>query len=164
MFSRTAVMAAFSALALGLPGVAAAAPAVRVGPDQSFRALVNGRSGHPTPVPIMVGCAGPVRPGQTGHPVAGQTVEVVLGASTAVNAGFTGATATSIGVFFGPPPPSTAAGTGLLTLARYAVARPVPTSMLVPCAGAGQVTFVPLPMSPPTSRAAVVPVVYVGQP
>jgi hypothetical protein len=166
VFRRTAVVAAaaFGALTLGLSGLASAQASARVGPDQAFRALVNGRPGHPAPVALRVACFGPIQPGQTGHPFAGQTVKVLLGATTAAGAGFTGASATSIGVFFGPPPPSASPGTGLLTLARYGVARAIPTSLLLPCAGTGQVTFVPLPMSPPTSRAAVVPVRFVGQP
>jgi hypothetical protein len=163
---RTFVVAvvALGAAVVGLSGVASASATSRVGPNQAFRALVNGHSGHPAPVAIAVACFGPVFPGETGHPVAGQTVKVLLDANTASQSGFTGADATSIGVFFGAPPPATHAAPGLVTLARYGVAKAIPTSLLLPCTGTGQVTFVPLPMTPPTSRAAVVPVSYVGQP
>ena len=158
------VAAAACALAVGLPTAASAQSVAKVGPRQSFRALVNGRTGSAAPVVIRMGCAGPVLPGATGHPLAGQSVKVALGAATATDGGFTGSGATSIGVFFGPPPPAAAASTGLLTLDRYGVARPIPTSITLPCSGTGHVTFVPLPMSPPTSRAAVVNVTFVGQP
>jgi hypothetical protein len=163
--ARSLTTAAVLVLAgtLGLSGVATAAPGTRVGPDQVFRALVNARSGARTPVVIHMACFGPVQPGQTGHPMAGQTVQVRLGAASLAGNGFTGANATSIGVFFGPPPPALP-GAGLLSLTRYGVARAIPTSLVLPCSGKGQVTFVPLPMSPPTSRIAVVPVRFVGQP
>jgi hypothetical protein len=81
--------------------------------------------------------------------------------------GFTGANATSIVVFFGAPPPTAVAttpGTGNVAFTRYGVTKAIPTSLLLPCAGTGNVYFVPLPMSPPTSRAATVRVSYVGQP
>jgi hypothetical protein len=74
------------------------------------------------------------------------------------NAGYTGNSATSIGVFFGAPPP--AAGPGQVSFTRYGVPKAIPTSLELPCGGSGQVTFVPFPQSPPTSRAATVPVVF----
>jgi hypothetical protein len=166
--ARTAlvsVTAGVCAVVLGLAGVAQAAPAQaakKVGPDQSFRALVNGHPGTAAPVPIRVACLGPVTPGETGHPMPGQSVEVLLGASSAAQAGFTGPNGTSIGVFFGAPPPSAAPGAGLLTLRRYGVAKPIPLSLVLPCSGTGHVFFVPLPMSPPTSRSVAVSVTYVG--
>ena len=166
MSARTSVVAAavVGAVTLGLSGVAAAAPPTRVGPDQVFRALVNGHSGYPTAVTIRMACYGPILPGQTGHPMAGQFVKVVRGAATVSHTGFTGPNATSIGVFFGPPPPGALPGAGPVGITRYGVAKVIPTSLVLPCSGTGQVTFVPLPMSPPTSRAGVVPVSYVGQP
>jgi hypothetical protein len=125
---------------------------------------VNGHSGSNAPVAIRMACFGPLQPGQTGHPLPGQSVEVLLGGATSAGPGFTGANGSSIGVFFGPPPPSAAPAAGLLTMHRYRVAKPIPQSLVLPCAGSGWVTFVPLPMSPPTSRDVVVPVAYVGQP
>jgi hypothetical protein len=157
------LLAVTAALSGAASGVASAA-ALRVGPDQAFGALVNGRSGHAAPVAIRMACFGPTVPGQLGHPMGGQSVRVVLRGTSASAAGFTGADATTIGVFFGPPPPTAAPGSGLVSLNRYGVARAIPTSLLLPCIGTGLVTFVPLPMSPPTSRTAVVPVTYVGQP
>ena len=152
------------AVTLGLSGVAAAAPHVRVGPDQTFRALVDGRSGRAAPVAIQMACFGPLQPGQTGHPLPGQHVEVLLGPASAAHGGFTGANGTSIGAFFGAPPPAGAPAAGYIDLTRYGVAKVIPTSLVLPCAGSGQVIFVPLPMSPPTSRDVVVAITYVGQP
>jgi hypothetical protein len=43
-------------------------PAV-IGPNQYFSGVVNGHTGHAT---INMACFGPIRPGQTGHPLAGQ--------------------------------------------------------------------------------------------
>jgi hypothetical protein len=146
---------------------AGASTGKKVGPDQYFGALVNGHNGVAAPALIQMACFGPIRPGETGHPMAGQTVEVVLPVSTAGSVGFTGANANSIVAFFGAPPP-TATGVGPsasnVTFKHYGVAKKIPTSLVLPCAGTGNVFFVPLPMSPPSSRAATVRVSYLGQP
>src|SRR5665213_51747 len=66
-----------------------------------------------------------------------------------------------------PPPPTpvtTPPAASTVTFGHYGVVKAIPTSLLLPCAGTGNVYFVPLPMSPPTSKPAVVPVTYVGQP
>jgi hypothetical protein len=157
-------VAAAVLIVAAVPSSLASASAPRVGPDQGFGGMVNGRSGHAAPVTIRMACFGPTTPGQLGHPMTGQSIKVVLRASGRPDAGFTSTNATSIGVFFGPPPPTATPGSGLVSLSRYGVAKAIPTSLLLPCAGSGQVTFVPLPMTPPTSRTAVVPVAYVGQP
>jgi len=142
---------------------------------------VNGRRGNSSaPVVVSVACAGPIRPGETGHPVAGQTVEILPAASVRAHSGFTGDAATSIEAFFGAPPPAAARtsatsraigsrstgsrSTDTVTFHRYGLVRPIPPSIDLPCSGTGQVTFVPFPRTPPTSRPAIVPVVYVGQP
>lgn len=168
-----------SAVVAGLSlsaGPALAGPRPRVGPHQSFDGLVNGHRGNAAvPVVVFVACAGPIRPGETGHPVAGQTVEILPAAAARAHSGSTGDAATSIEAFFGAPPPagahtpakSRATGsrsTDTVTFHRYALVRPIPPSIELPCSGTGQVTFVPFPRTPPTSRPAIVPVVYVGQP
>jgi hypothetical protein len=142
-------------------------PQGKVGPNQFFAALVNGQSGVATPATINMACFGPVKPGQMGHPMAGQTVEVLRPEVILTDDGYTGSQATSITAFFGPPPPSsvaTAPKTSTVTFRRYGVAKKIPTSLLLPCGGTGTVYFVPLPMSPPTSQPATIPVSYVGQP
>jgi hypothetical protein len=167
----TAIVAA-SVAGLSLSaGTALAGPRPRVGPHQSFDGLVNGHRGTSSvPVVVSVACAGPIRPGETGHPVAGQTVEILPAVPVRARSGFTGDEATSIEAFFGAPPPAGASrstdsrSTDTVTFHRYALVRPIPRSIELPCSGTGQVTFVPFPRTPPTSRPAIVPVVYVGQP
>jgi hypothetical protein len=73
------VTAAAAALAV-FPGVAVATPArgpvsdpVAIGPHESFVGDVNGAISNGV---IQMGCFGPVRPGEMGHPLAGQSSEV----------------------------------------------------------------------------------------
>jgi hypothetical protein len=143
-------------------------PQGKVGPHQYFEALVNGETGIGTSVPIKMACFGAVHPGEKGHPMAGQTVEVrrplviVFGHS-----GYTGKNATSIMGFFGPPPPTAVTPlptTSTVTFTRYGVKKAIPQSLLLPCSGTGRVYFIPFPQSPPSSRDAIVSVSYVGQP
>jgi len=147
---------------------AAIPPQGKVGPRQYFEGLVNGQAGIGTPVAIKMACFGPVRPGEKGHPIAGQTVEVMRPLVIVVgHSGYTGKSATSIVAFFGPPPPTPSPvppGASTVTFQKYGVKKPIPTSLLLPCYGTGTVSFVPIPQSPPSSRDATVPVSYVGQP
>jgi len=144
---------------VALPGVSGAATHTRIGPHQHFAALVNGSAGTPAPAVIRMACPGPTFVGQTGHPLAGQTVEVRLDPAVAGGPGYTGNSARSIGVFFGPPPPSTTAP-GQVSFTRYGIPKAIPTTLTFPCGGTGFVTFVPFPQSPPTSRSASVAVAY----
>jgi hypothetical protein len=144
-----------------------AGPYPRVGPHQTFDGLVNGRRGGSLhPVTIFMACVGPIVPGQTGHPLADQSVEVRLATEVRRRSGTTGDAATAIEAFFGAPPPGTgpSVATSTVSFSRYGVVKSIPTSLELPCAGTGQVTFVPFPRTPPSSRAATVPVQYVGQP
>lgn len=157
------------ASAFGAAGATAAIPPqAKVGPNQYFGGLVNGGNGITAPATIRMACFGPIRPGQRGHPMAGQTVEVFRPEVIVLNhSGFTGKRATSIVAFFGPPPPAPAPATpaaSTVTFKRYGVNKPIPTSLLLPCGGTGTVHFVPLPKDPPKSHDATVRVAYVGQP
>ncbi len=147
---------------------AAIPPQGKVGPRQYFEGLVNGQAGMGTPVAIKVACFGAVRPGEKGHPRAGQTVEVLRPLVIVVgHSGYTGKRATSIVAFFGPPPPTPSPvppNASTVTFHEYGVKKAIPTSLLLPCYGTGTVSFVPTPQSPPSSRDATVPVSYVGQP
>jgi hypothetical protein len=160
--------ATLALLALGFATGAGASPAAgtgKIGPDQYFRGLVNGSTGQPFPAIIRMACFGPIRPGQLGHPFAGQTVEVQrvpLTAAGNADLGFTGPKGTQIGAFFGPLPPTSQGGSPVL-FQYYGVPEPIPTSELLPCGGAGTVAFVPLPFLP-GARIADVPVEFVGQP
>jgi hypothetical protein len=161
MLRQRLLGASLAVMAVGLfvPGVSSAATHPNVGPHQAFAGSVNGSSGRPTPAVIRVVCPGPE--GNRGHPVSGQTVEVGPAASTASTMGYTGNDATSIGAFFGPPPPA-ASGPGQVSFRNYGVPKAIPTSLSLPCQGKGVVTFIPFPESPPTSRSASTPVEYVN--
>jgi hypothetical protein len=144
---------------------AAIPPQGKIGPKQFFTGMVNGKSGLGSPAQINMACFGPIRPGQMGHPMAGQSVEVLRPVVISTNDGYTGSNANSIAAFFGPSPPTPVPSTtSTVTFHWYGVVKAIPTSLLLPCSGTGTVTFVPLPMSPPTSRDSTVPVTYVGQP
>lgn len=72
-----------AAMVLGLVVIGVVIPALpagaanTVGPDQFFTGVVNGVPGNTiVPITIRMACFGPIRPGQTGHPMAGQTLAV----------------------------------------------------------------------------------------
>jgi hypothetical protein len=162
-------LCAAAAVLLVLPGASASAKGhAKVGPNQLFAATVNGQSGVTSPAVIRMACFGPVVAGQTGHPMAEQTVEVFRPEAIVAATGLTGPTTTYIQAFFGVLPPSPAgpgAGSGADVFTRYGVPEPIPTSLLLPCGGTGNVYFVPLPMvllGP--GRIATVHVAFVGQP
>ena len=145
-----------------------AGAASNVGPKQYFTGVINGRDGNTTvPIVIRMACFGAIRPGETGHPMGGQTLavhELFPPTATAGSLGFTG-NDFEIGVFFNAPPPVASSGSVTATpvFRRYDVSKPLPTSLTLPCFGTGTVYFVPIPVIPP-SRAATVPVAFVGQP
>jgi hypothetical protein len=149
---------------LAFATVALPAQAGTVGPKQYFTGVINGKDGNTTtPIVIEMACFGPIRPGQTGHPLAGQTLAVHQEFPPTTQAGSLGQTGndSEIGVFFNVPPPAGAASTPVFT--RYDQPQPLPTSLTLPCAGTGTVYFTPIPVVPP-SQSATVPVQYVGQP
>lgn len=138
---------------------AGAATHDKIGPHQYFDGLVNGSIGVGHPAIVKVVCPGPAS--RTGHPLVGQRLEVTEPKAVLSTSGYTGKKATSIDAFFGAPPPA-AEGPGQVSFKKYGVAKSIPTSLELPCAGTGHVTFVPYPQSPPTSRAATVAVEYVN--
>lgn len=168
---RPGTAAALIALA-GLLSVAASAtpalagPRPHVKPNQGFDGLVNGNRGAVAPVKVFVDC----HPGRaTGHPVAGQTVEIQPAdpaSASGASSGNTGDTGTSVEAFFGAPPPADGARALKTTVSfrRYYLSRPIPRAVVLPCSGDGQVTFVAFPRTPPTSKPAVVPVSYFVKP
>jgi hypothetical protein len=122
----------------------------RVGPNQVFAGLVNGKFADAR---VLVVCPGPA--GGTGRALAHQTLEVTRAVPTPVGAGFTGAKATSIVAQVGPA----TATAGTVRFTRYLVKMQFPTNVPVPCGGTGIVTFTPEPGSP-TARLATVTVDY----
>jgi hypothetical protein len=125
---------------------------VAVGPKQFFVGVVNDAT---TDARIAVMCD---VSGTTGHPRPGQSVAVLPASGSATSpTGFTGAAGKVIGVGLG-------VGTGPradLQLGFYQVREPIPTSLLMPCAGSGLVSFVPAPAST-TSHPATVKVTFVS--
>ncbi len=164
-------------LALSVPLVflaAAASPAGaahKIGPNQYFTGVINQTDGNTiVPIPVRMACFGPSTPGETGHPLGGQTLAVheLYPPIAATTLGRTGNDST-IDVFFGAPPPaevhvlaSRAAAT-TLGFTRYDKRKSLPTSLTLPCSGTGTVWFVPIPVVPP-SQAQAVEVRFVPQP
>jgi len=151
--------AAVLVAATALPASAEVVDPAPIGPHQYFYGFVNGQTGHAT---IKMACFGPVFPGQTGHPLAGQSVEVrpaAVSSSSAASIGYTGSDGTSIAVSLGAP--STVARA--LVLRSYGVKAEIPVTETLPCYGSGKVTFTPVSDSW-LAREATVLVDYVGQP
>jgi hypothetical protein len=128
-----------------------------IGPNRTFIGEVNNQTTNAT---IQMACFGPVQVGQTGHPLAGQTVKVLpVTGPTPVDAGYTGSAAHQVDVFFGVSSSAVAP----VVLTSWAVPANIPNTLVLPCYGTGTVTFAPYPTSP-TARSATVQVTFVGQP
>ena len=132
---------------------------VPIGPNQPFLGSVNGVSSNAV---IRMACFGPVHPGETGHPMAGQTVEVRFSSAQA-GPGFTGTARRIAAVLSYPTPVANPVATVLATFSSYYVPAPISTALTLPCYGSGRVTFSPL-NGGAKARAAVVKVSFVGQP
>jgi hypothetical protein len=136
-----ALVVAVVALALTAASAAAQTP---IGPNQQFAGAVNGNT---TDANVIMICPGPAFPGQTGHPEAGQGVQVIENSGT----GFTGAAANRIVATLGP-----ASSTSLtFVFTEYGVPQDIPTTAFLPCSGTGIATFVPQPTSSTARNAAV---------
>ncbi len=152
--AATAVIVAATAVPAMAGGVVDPAP---IGPKNYFIGQVNNATG---PATIQMACFGPVVPGQTGHPLAGQTVKALpVATPTSTTVGYTGTAATSIAVTFTTP----ALSGNPIVLHDWAVSAPIPTTLILPCFGTGLATFTPVPSSP-TAKPATVAITYVGQP
>jgi hypothetical protein len=139
-----------------LAGPIAAQPSP-IGPDQSFKGLVN--SSADTTI-IRMACIGPPRPGQTGRPWGGQTVAVEQ--SSDGTGGFTGA-ATKIEAAVIYPTKTGQKRTLLAVFTEYDSPAPISTDLKLPCEGQGRVVFRPLDGGP-TAQSDAVRVSFVGQP
>jgi hypothetical protein len=146
-----------------------AGAAHRIGPDQYFAGVINGTDGNTvTPIPVQMGCFGPITPGETGHPLAGQTLAVhqLFPPVASSGLGQTGDDS-SIDVFFGAVPPGAGHASGArsktVQFTHYDKIKALPTSLTLPCSGTGTVWFVPVPVTPP-SQSEAVPVQFESQP
>jgi hypothetical protein len=139
-----AVACAMAAVA-ATPAIAHAQDPVPIGPGQYFSGYINGHP--PGQAIIWTACFGPTTPGETGHPLANQTIEVETAniAGGAVDLGYTGTAANSIVATLGP---SAASSAIIAKFTSYFVPQYIPTTITVPCAGSGVVSFTPVPGSP----------------
>jgi hypothetical protein len=131
------ILAAAAGLALTAGSAAAGSP---IGPNERFAGVVNGQTQVADVVVICPGIA------NTGHPRAGQPVEVVQG----TGGGFTGRLANHIQA-------ALALGAVVTTMnfTEYGAPQDIPTNILVPCSGTGQAAFTPLPTSSTAQSAFV---------
>lgn len=148
--STAFLVIATAAAAMFGGATAAMAQGAPIGPNQFFIGLVNGN--HTNAVIYMI-CPGPSFPGQTGHPEGNQNVSVTQSSTT--TSGFTGSLADSIVVSFTP------ASSGGITLKNYDTLAAIPTSLVLPCAGTGKVTYNPEPTSQ-TAKSDVVTVTFIN--
>jgi hypothetical protein len=159
-----AVTACAMAAVAAAPAVASASPVqdpIPIRPGQYFTGYINGHP--PGQAIIWTSCLGPIRPGQTGHPLANQTVEVTpapISTGSAADLGYTGTAADSIVATLGPS--ATTSGV-IATFTSYFVVQNIPTTITVPCSGTGVVTFTPVRGSP-TSFPAQLSVTFESQP
>lgn len=126
---------------VSLAPAASAQDPVPIGPNQYFQGQVKGL--HSGAV-IYVVCPGPATPGQLGHPVSGQSVDVVLNSATTPG-GYTGSLGKSVVASFGP---TSSSAVQTLTFTSYYAPQNIPTTFWLPCGGSAVIPFAPQPTSP----------------
>ena len=141
-------------VAVGSAGAQSTRPPIM--PGQIFNGLVNGQLKDAT---IQMACAGPVRPGDVGHPAPDQTIEVERGLDL-LPSGFTGnATQISVDLKLRFPIPHTV---HLGDFGHYGSKR-LPSKIVIPCVGDGDVVFRPV-AGGGSARPVIVHVLLSGQP
>lgn len=143
---------AFAGVATGGPADARTAATHSIGPRQHFIGLVNG---HAANAIITMVCTSPLDPGETGHPLEGQTIAVEPPPTTARSTGYTGTRGNSVIASFVVP---STAGTSTITFTKYG-SQPIPDTLSLPCGGSGVVVFSPKPTSG-TAQSDTVKVTY----
>jgi len=153
-------------VASGVPGgQAMAGVALHVQPHQRFGGTVNHATASAT---IAMACFGPTRPGQTGHPMAGQHLGIFI-PEVLMNPRFgdTGAHARTIVariVTTAARPIQVAVFTRFIrTGALYSATKPLSTAIALPCGASGTVVFTPMPDGA-GAQPATVAVTFNGQP
>jgi hypothetical protein len=144
--SRIAIVSAPALLAVGALATASPAQAApvgsgSVGPDQYFTGEVFGNTGQSV---IDVVCTAAAT---TGHPEAGQTVEVLqVYPPVTTTIGYTGDEAVEIDTTLVYPTVASGSPTSIATFTEYGLQLPIPTSITVPCTGGGVMSFSPYPL------------------
>src|SRR3954453_8265124 len=144
-FAIVATIVAASLLSAGAAHAQSTTPPTfKIGPKQYFRGLVNDRTGEST---IVLACP-PIRPATTGHPIAGQSVSVheLFPPTVFPGLGYTGA-ASTIAASLRIVTASAAVAAAPLPLAVFSVYDEkvaIPTTLSLPCSGAGAVGFQPV--------------------
>jgi hypothetical protein len=125
---------------------------IPIAPNEFFSGYVNGHP--PGQAIIYTDCFGPITPGETGHPLGDQTIEVepANGTVSAIDLGYTGTEAHGIVATLGP---STASNSIIADFTSYYVIDYMATTITVPCSGSGVVRFTPLPASSTASPASL---------
>ena len=137
----TTLVAVVALVTLATSGIAGASGG-RIGANQHFIGLVNGK--HSGAV-IYTVCPGPGGPGMSGHVAGNQTVEVQR---VVKGGGDTGSTGILVyGYLPGAPP-------AITQLKRYGTPGAIPTSAMVPCQGNGVVYFSACPLPRPCGAGA----------
>jgi hypothetical protein len=152
MFRRTVLPLLAAAAVLGVTATPAAAAADPVGPKQAYFGLVNGRTGTSA---IRVACLSTSPVGGIGRALPGQTVGAQRVWTVPTQPGYTGSAAREIIAFFSP----SASNAASVSITDFTVAVAIPTTILLPCSGTGDVTFTARPTSP-TARDTRVKVIF----
>ncbi len=156
--SRIALASASALIATGVLAVPAIAQASPIGPRQFFHGEVFGISSSTSANVIAVACAGPEA---TGHPAPGQYVAVhQIFPPTSATPGYTGLFGTEINANLTWSQGTITVVTRIATFTSYDVKLPIPTSITVPCAGPGVMSFSPSPDPDGTGKASNVGVTF----
>ena len=124
-------------LTSGTGALASSVGPTKVGPNQYFAGVVNGKLQDAT---VKVVCP-PI--GTVGRALPGQTLSVTWLPVVASNFGYTGSKAHAILANVGPGP----SATDIVRFTRYNKPQAFPTNVPVPCGGTGLVVFTPVPGS-----------------
>jgi hypothetical protein len=153
---RIGVLVTAVAVLTGICASTVVAHAKPIRPHQGFYGVVNGSS---ETTAIRMACFGAIRPGQTGHPFAGQTVAVTR---SPTGPGFTGeASSIRARLLWGSS--TTTSSLPLALFHYYDQPAAISTDLSFPCAGTGRVVFRPV-NGGSDARPAVVKVSFAGQP
>ncbi|MDQ1428590.1 MAG: hypothetical protein QOK39_2066 [Acidimicrobiaceae bacterium] len=153
---RVLLFVASATIATAMAVSAAGASVAPIGRGQIFNGFVNGQLKNAT---IRMACAGPVRPGQLGHPAGGQTLATARSLDLQPS-GYTGnAHMISADLTLRFPVPHTV---HLTDFAVYGT-KNLPTRIEIPCAGDGEAVFTPI-AGGPSARSVSVHVNLIGQP